>query len=421
MAAVKRQKPRAAWKKAEPDSARLDAVLDAAAVEFNAFGISGASLSRIARQVKLGRAALYYYVESRDELAFRCYMRACWTTADDLAAARKTGRKGLDRVQRFIERTLDPQRAPAVVLSEIPYLGQERRALVETAHHRNVQALQQLVRDGIDDRSIRVCDAEIIAQAIVGIVSWAPLAEEWTAGSGETVRRRAAQALSELISDGVAANPDAAFECPLNASDYGFRPGNAFDREVATAMKVEQLTKTASRLFNRRGIDGTSLDQITEALGATKGAFYQYIPDKTALIARCHQRAMDLYENFVEASARHGRNGLERAFIGLHLNVQAQAGELSPLSPLTGLEALPGKMRAPIQKRGLALERRFEKFNHDGIADGSLQPFEVRTVATTGAGVFGWIPKWRKDGDPRTPHAVADEIVALYLRGLRRR
>jgi AcrR family transcriptional regulator len=35
---------------------------------------------------------------------------------------------------------------------------------------------------------------------------------------------------------------------------------------------MEQIALTASRLFNRQGIDGTSLDEISEALGATKGA-----------------------------------------------------------------------------------------------------------------------------------------------------
>ena len=49
------------------------------------------------------------------------------------------------------------------------------------------------------------------------------------------------------------------------------------------------MLMTASRLFNRRGIDGTSLDDITAGLGATKGALYHYLDNKTDLVARCHQ------------------------------------------------------------------------------------------------------------------------------------
>jgi AcrR family transcriptional regulator len=400
---------------------RRQTLLDAAAAEFNLYGVAGAQLSRIARAIGLTRAALYYYFTSREDLAFHCYVRACRTTAGDLAAARAAGRSGLERIRRFIEVTLDPSRAPAVVLSEIACLGEARRDEVEAAHGANVAALTQFVADGMRDRSIRDCDAEVVAQALIGMLAWLPLAEEWSAGTGELVRRNASRALVDLVSNGVAANPDYPFHCPLDIAAFGFRPGNAFDRGAASAMKVELLTRTASRLFNRRGIDGTSLDQITQALGATKGAFYQYIPDKTSLIVECHKRQLLLALEIADAAGKAGRNGLERALFGLHLLVQAYASEVQPLSPLTGLEALPAKARSQIRRRGQELARRYEQYNEEGIGDGSYRPFEVRTLAVVGAGVFSWIPKWRADDDPRPPRAVADETTALFLRGLRRK
>src|SRR5687768_2202532 len=61
--------------------ARENALLDAAAAEFNLYGVSGASLPRIAKAIGLTRAALYYYFKSREDLAYRCYLRACGITA----------------------------------------------------------------------------------------------------------------------------------------------------------------------------------------------------------------------------------------------------------------------------------------------------------------------------------------------------
>ena len=408
------------WRRPEPDAERMDKLLDAAAAEFNASGVSGASLAQIARKVGLTRAAIYYYVESREDLAFRCYQRACEATAADLAAARKAA-NGLERVHAFIERTLAPTRAPAVVLSEIACLTDGQRAEIEAAHGKNIDALRRFVRDGIADKSVRECDPELIAQAIFGMVSWAPLAEEWSAGTGESVRRHAAQAIADLISDGVAADPDYPFACPLDVASLAFQPGNTFDRGAASAMKVELLLKTASRLFNRRGIDGTSVDQIAQALGATKGAFYHHMDDKDTLVVECHRRQLDLSERIVEAAGAAGKNGLERALFGLHLLTQAFASDVAPLSPLTGVEALPAKARAAIRKRGQALAGRYTQYNRDGIKDGTYRKFDVRTLAITGAGAFSWIPKWRTDGDPRTPRQVADEMTALFLRGIRRR
>jgi len=398
----------------------MDRLLDAAAAEFNASGVSGASLAQIARKVGLTRAAIYYYVESREDLAFRCYRRACAATAADLAAARKAA-TGLERIHAFIERTLAPTRAPAVVLSEIECLTDAQRAEIEAAHGRNIDTLRRFVRDGIADKSIRECDPELIAQAIFGMVSWTPLAGEWSEGTGETVRRHAAQSIADLISDGVAADPAYPFACPLDVASLTFQPGNTFDRGAASAMKVELLLKTASRLFNRRGIDGTSVDDIAQALGATKGAFYHHMEDKDTLVVECHRRELDLSEKIADAAGAAGKNGLERALFGLHLLTQAFASDVAPLSPLTGVEALPAKARAAIRRRGQALAARYTQYNRDGIKDGTYRKFDVRTLAVTGAGAFSWIPKWRTDGDPRTPRQIADEMTALFVRGIRRR
>jgi AcrR family transcriptional regulator len=400
---------------------RLNALLDAAAAEFNLYGVAGASLSRIARGVGLTRAALYYYVASREDLAFRCYRRACGVTADDLAAAQKAGRNGLGRVRGFIERTLDPARPAAVVPADVACLDEARRAEIEAIHGRNAAQLRKFIEGGIRDGSIRACDAEVAAQAILGMVFWAPLAGEWTPGVGEDVRRHAAHSIAELVSDGVAADPEAPVACPLDVESLAFRPGNAFDREAAAAIKVELLTSAATRLFNRRGIDGTSLDQVTQELGATKGAFYQYLPDKASLVVECHKRAQRLSVAIADAAEKLGRNGKERGLIGLHLLTQAYASAKAPLAPLTGLEALPAKARGPILRRAAELQQRYERYSVEGVKDGSYRPFEVRTLSTTGAGVFAWIPRWRRDDDPRPPRAIADEMVALFARGLRSR
>src|SRR5204863_2510630 len=116
-----------------------------------------------------------------------------------------------------------------------------------------------------------------------------------------------------------------------------------------------------------------------------------------------------------------GHNGLEQTLSGLHLNTQALADAQAPLSPLTGLEVLPAAVLANIRSRSARISKRFEKFNHDGIADGSLRRFDVRTLSIAGAGAFGWVPKWRDPQSGPAPRAIADELVALFAHGIKRR
>jgi AcrR family transcriptional regulator len=65
-------------------AAKLAALLDEAAQEFNARGLAGASIGRIARAMGLTRAAVYYYVKDREDLAVQCYRR--WGPPPRLAA-----------------------------------------------------------------------------------------------------------------------------------------------------------------------------------------------------------------------------------------------------------------------------------------------------------------------------------------------
>ena len=176
---------------------------------------------------------------------------------------------------------------------------------------------------------------------------------------------------------------------------------------------------TASRLFNRRGIDGTSLDDVMAALGATKGALYHYLDNKTDLVARCYKRAYIFYERVADAAEKYGRNGLERGLIGTYLNVQAHARELSPLIQMSGVGALPAAVKRDMTKRSRVLQKRFRQFGLDGLADGSFRAIDFDSVAQFGAGAFEWLPKWFRADDPRAKSALAREIVALFVRGLR--
>lgn len=398
---------------------RMAALLDEAAREFNARGVAGASLTRIAKAVGLTRAALYYYVRDRADLAQQAYLRACERMAADLAAVADQP-DGLCRILAWIRISLAVDRNASAVLSEVDALPEPGRTAVEAAHQTNVERLRAIIRDGVADGSIRRCDDEVIAQTLIGAVAWAPIAEAWVEGDHTTFRARRAETLAEVIADGMAVDPTTTFTPPPPIDGYFATPPNAFDREGMVRAKLEQLLMTASQLFNRRGVAGVSLDEIGAELGATKGAVYHYLQNKTELVVRCYQRAFDLYERFAETAAT-GRDPLQCGLTGLWLNVQAHTSGLSPMNQLAGIEGLPTRIRRDFQRRGLALRNRFETWGDEGVAQGLNRPLDMTITAEIGAGFFEWIPKWFDPRDPRAAHLVADEIVCLFIGGLRRR
>ena len=385
---------------------------------FNARGISATSIVDIAESIGLARATAYYYVKDRTELVRLCYHRACQIMADDIAAAaeRKTG---LDRLLAFISLSLTPDRAPVAVLSEIHSLPAEIAEEIHTLHVQNVADLVAFFETGRRDGSIGVHDTVLAAQSIIGMLSWTQLLPQWSDRmQREALRSRAAASMQDLILYGVSRDPGLTFSCPINADRYLPRLDDIFDRQQATQLKLERLLATASKLFNRNGIEATSLDEIGGALGLTKGVIYHYFEDKPDLVRQCYARSFALYGRFVEDAITAGRNGLERALINAHLNAQAQAGTVSPLMPQPGFEALPEELRKELHGRARAQNRAVADLLDNGIREGLARECDAGLVTHLVAGAFGWIPKWLQPEDDRSPREIADAICQIILSGV---
>jgi AcrR family transcriptional regulator len=55
-------------------------------------------------------------------------------------------------------------------------------------------------------------------------------------------------------------------------------------REANRREREKALGEAALRLFVERGLDGVTIDDITQAAGVAKGTFYRYFEDKAALV-----------------------------------------------------------------------------------------------------------------------------------------
>ena len=401
---------------------RRDLLLDEAARQLNARGISQTALIDVAAALGLSRAAVYYYADDRQDLVFQCYRRACEALARDLSAAARAPGGGLDRIADFINRSLDPDRVEEAVLSEVAYLPDEPRATIEALAGGVLAQLRDLIEEGQRAGDIRSCDSGIIAHALIGMVSWVPLAPRWI-GEDQDIRARSAASAIDLVRNGLAARADPAHPLPrLDVASLRPARGSLFSREEAAAMKTEELLRTASRLFNRKGIDATSLDEIGAAVGATKSVVYHYLTDKADLVARCYRRAFALGEKVLAAMATIDEDGFSRAVAGFGLLVEINArAEFSPLAPLAGVEALHPDARREIVALARRSEERFPAAVAAGVADGSIRPIDLTGAAVALAGSFGWIPKWFDGEDEAMVRRIADEFQSLYAFGLRAR
>jgi len=69
---------------------------------------------------------------------------------------------------------------------------------------------------------------------------------------------------------------------------------------MATSSVVDDITRAAVDLFSTQGYANTSVQQIVEAAGVTKGAMYHYFESKDDLLFSVYERMLTLQTNHLE-------------------------------------------------------------------------------------------------------------------------
>jgi AcrR family transcriptional regulator len=398
-------------------AAKKDAILNEAARLFNKRGIGTVKLTDVASKLGVGRATLYHYVANREDLVLQCFERSCNIDKQRLKIAAEQS-NGLEQVLSYVRQSLTPDGTETAIITDLGFLSESAQSIIANARVRNHKLLAQMIERGIDEGVIRPCDHQILARVICSMLVFCHSAQRW---APSTFKQVDSDAIVDFITQGSAKDTTLNFQCEENISNFSRLEAAGFDRDSVNRMRVEQILMTASGLFNRRGIENVSLDDVVAELGATKGAFYHYFKSKKSLLEKCVERGNRLYYEFVDAAEQSGRNGLEKNAIVSHLNIQAQCGDLQPLSAWTGLDVLPPTQRKKHQQRLRSLLDRTSQFSEEGIKDGSRRKHDMASVTIARAGAYQGIPVWLSELDNRPAQKIADEIVDFFHKGLKYR
>ncbi len=64
-------------------------------------------------------------------------------------------------------------------------------------------------------------------------------------------------------------------------------------RKGGDLSRREKIIRSAARLFETKGFDGTTIDEIVQAAGIAKGTFYNYFPNKEELLIQVIRRLVE--------------------------------------------------------------------------------------------------------------------------------
>jgi len=403
-----------------PPSSRHELVLDEAARQLNAKGVLLTSLAEIAGKLGVSRAAMYYYVADRQDLVFQCYRRAAEITARHLLEAGRVGGTAADVLRNFVSRMLDPNEPEIAARAEIAMMNDTQRDTIQGLHDALVTRLAHLIETGQREGVLRVCDVEVNARIIFSMVTWAPLAGPWARAVGPLGHARLLEGALATIFDGFSAQSTLPDFKPFDLSALSPRMASAFDRAAALEAKREALIREASWLFNRKGIDATSLDEIAAQVGATKRTLHHHLGSKADLVLACYERAFKIFFFIKDRMVEYRGSHLEALTAAMHaLSLVYPNPTLTPLSPIVGFGALLPDAQEKIGAYAQQLGDEYHALIRRGIQQGSIRDLDVEARALMLPGLSSWLVKDDVPTDLAQQQHIAREIANLVAVGLR--
>lgn len=182
---------------------------------------------------------------------------------------------------------------------------------------------------------------------------------------------------------------------------------------------LESLLQVAVKLFNERGYDGTSMEDLSRKLGITKSAIYHHVPSKEELLRLAVDRALDgLFAVADETAALEGP-AIER----LEHLVRGSVLVLADRLPfVTLLLRVRGNTKA--ERAALARRREFDHLVTDLVkqacAEGDVRPdLDPAVAARLLFGTVNSLIEWYRPRRDSPPTDLADAVCTMAFEGLR--
>jgi AcrR family transcriptional regulator len=193
----------------------------------------------------------------------------------------------------------------------------------------------------------------------------------------------------------------------------------------ATVDSRQEILRTAARLFQQRGYDATSMNDVAAALKLSKGGLYHHFQSKDEILYEIMNHAMEITEERVLNPVRGIADAEERlrALIRLHIEVVLSPRDREITVMLHENHPLPPSLRKRINARkkdyvhfleklmGEVQEKAQEKAREKGQGNHRSTNAKVKVSPRAAAfallGMINWIYQWYKpEGDLQVQNLV---------------
>jgi AcrR family transcriptional regulator len=193
-----------------------------------------------------------------------------------------------------------------------------------------------------------------------------------------------------------------------NATRRRGRPGHDISTVLATSVEV----------FNERGFDGTSIEDLARRLGISKSAIYHHVESKDALLGLALDHALTGLEEVAEKVRSLNGPAIDRLQRLLRDSVALLVERLPYVTLLVRVRG-----NSDVERQALARRRRLDRLAaelvKEAVGDGDVRPdIDPAVTARLLFGMVNSLTEWLKPGRISAAE-LADVVAAVAFDGLR--
>jgi len=188
----------------------------------------------------------------------------------------------------------------------------------------------------------------------------------------------------------------------------------------ATVESRQEILRVAARLFQQRGYDATSMNDVAAALKLSKGGLYHHFRSKDEILFDLMNHALDITEERVMRPARSIADPEERlrTLIRLHVDVILSVRDREITVLLHENHPLPPSLRKRINAR----KKEYIHFLEEIVAEVQQARQSKRLVSSRAAalallGMINWIYQWYKPEGRLNSEQIARQFTEIFFGG----
>jgi TetR/AcrR family transcriptional regulator, cholesterol catabolism regulator len=183
----------------------------------------------------------------------------------------------------------------------------------------------------------------------------------------------------------------------------------------------QEILRTAARLFQERGYDATSMNDVAAALKLSKGGLYHHFQSKDEILFEIMNHAMEITQDRVLKPVREIRDPEQRLreLIRLHIEVVLSPRDREITVMLHENHPLPPALRKRINARKKDyihfVENLIGEVQRSRQARGSVSP---RAATFALLGMINWIYQWHKPEGQLQAQDLVPQFTHFIFGGL---